>query len=312
MELLFATSGLTRASVTADINTKGSRFAVCGDMKNVVSENSGNKPTVIFYNTEVEYDGSSWSYGDTRYWLPKYEYSFVAIYPTSVLSGAADDLQYSNSTLSSTYTIPVSDGEKINTHELVDIIAATHRRGHTDNSATPVNLKFFHIMSRINFLLSLTGTVDKVRVTEIELEGVNKTGTFAVTPATLTAGSRTDDYTLSWTDISGMSNLVAEIDTDVNNGDTQPLFPDDNAMFMIPQPENKEIIMKITYIYDHGEEQLQQTMVAQTPIGGWEAGKMYSYSLALDIVDEEVNMSFDVNVTDWKEGASNDVSVPRK
>ena len=50
-------------------------------------------------------------------------------------------------------------------------------------------------------------------------------------------------------------------------------------------------------------------MAVRTTIGGRNAGKVYSYSLALNI---EENMNLDVNVTDWKEGASTDISLPRK
>ena len=316
VELSFATYGDTRASVTTDINTKGARFAVCGDMRKAESGNSDSKRIVIFSNTEVKYDGTNWRYDETRYWFPNFEYSFVAIHPASVLSETANDSQYSNSTLSFRYTVPILDGDRINKVELTDIIAATHRRTYNDDgnfSATPVKLNFFHTMSRINFLLKYEGTADKVRITKIELEGVDKTATFTLVPAPLSvSGIQTDDYSLSWNDISDRGTLIADIDADVSNGETRPLCPDNDALFMIPQPENNGIIMKISYIYAPDEDSEEQTLTAQTPIGGWEAGKIYSYSIALNIVEEKVNMNFDINVTDWKEGASTDISVPRK
>ena len=316
VELSFATYGTTRASVTTDINTEGSRFAVCGDMINAESGNSDSKRIVIFNNTEVGYDGSNWSYDETRYWFPNYEYSFVAIYPASVLSETVKDSKYSNSTLSFRYTVPVSDGDRLNRAELTDIIAATHRRKYNDDEnspATPVKLNFFHTMSRINFLLKYEGSADKVTITKIEFEGVDKTATFTLVPAPLLAGGiQTDDYSLSWDDISDRGTLIAGINVDVGNGETQPLCPDNDALFMIPQPDNNGIIMKISYIYDRGDDPEEQTLTAQTPIGGWEAGKIYSYSIALNIEEEKFDMNFDVNVTDWKEGASTDISVPRK
>lgn len=315
-ELSFATNGTSRASVTTDINTEGARFAVCGDMIKTEPGNSDSKRIVIFSNTEVEYDGTNWSYGRTQYWFPNYEYSFVAIHPAYVLSETVNDSQYSNSTLSFRYTIPILDGDRINKVELTDIIAATHRRmynGDGNFSATPVKLNFFHTMSRINFLLKYEGQADKVTITKIELEGVDKTATFTLVPAPLfVSGIQTDDYSLSWKDISDRGTLIADINADVSNGETQPLCPDNDALFMIPQPDNNGIIMKISYIYDRGDDPEEQTLTAQTPIGGWEAGKIYSYSIALNIVEEKVNMNFDVNVTDWKEGASTDISVPRK
>lgn len=312
--LSFVTPGITRSSVTTDLNTPGARFAVCGDR---IKGESGSGRVVIFSNTEVEYDGASWHYGETRYWLPGNEYSFVAIHPAAVLSGDGGDSQYSNSTLSFRYTIPVSDEGRINRDELADIIAAAHRRKYNNDGnlsfSSPVKLNFFHTMSRINFLLKYEGQADKVTITRIELEGVDKTATFTLVPAPLSAGGiQTDDCTFSWSSVSDRGSLVADINADVNNCETQPLCPDSDAIFMIPQPENNGIIMKISYIYDRGDDPEEQTLTAQTPIGGWEAGKVYSYSIALNIVEENVNMNFDVNVADWKEGASSDVSVPRK
>ncbi|MDE7402034.1 MAG: fimbrillin family protein [Muribaculaceae bacterium] len=316
VELSFATYGATRASVTTNIDTEGGRFAVCGDMIKADPGNSGGERMVIFSNTEVEYDGRNWSYGESRYWFPNYEYSFVAIHPAHLLSGSVYDSQYSNSTLFLRYSIPVLDGDRINRDKLTDIIAATHRRKYgndTNSSASPVRLNFFHTMSRINFLLNYEGQADKVTITKIELEGIDKTATLTLVPAPLSAsGTRTDDYSLSWNSISDRGTLIADINVDVSNGDTQSLCPDNDALFMIPQPDNKGIIMKISYIYDRGDDPEEQTMIAQNPIGGWEAGKIYSYSIALNIVEEKVNMNFDVSVTDWKEGASTDISVPRK
>ena len=315
-ELLFATYGATRASVTTNINIKGSCFAVCGDMAKTESDNLDSKRNVIFSNTEVAYDGTNWSYGEARYWFPGFEYSFVAIHPASTLSRTGNNFQYANSGLSFSYTVPVSEGNRINKAELTDIVAATHRRKYdadSESSATPVRLSFFHTMSRINFLLNYEGSADQVRITRIELEGVDKTATFTLVPAALSAGSnQTDDYVLSWNDISDRGTLIADINADVSNGETQPLFPDSDAIFMIPQPENNNIIMKLSYSLDYGDDPEEQTLTAQTPIGGWQAGKVYSYSIALNIVQEKVNMSFDVNVTDWKEGASADIPVPRK
>ncbi|MDE7160803.1 MAG: fimbrillin family protein [Muribaculaceae bacterium] len=311
--LSFASPGFTRASVTTDISTVGSRFAVCGDM---IKGKPGSGRIVIFNNTEVEYDGANWNYGETRYWFPGYEYSFVAIHPVTILSGEGRDWQYSNSSLSFRYSIPVSDEGRINKGELADIIAATHRRKYSDKgflSASPVKLNFFHTMSRINFLLKYEGSADKVRITKIELEGVAKTAVLNLVPAPLSAGGiQTDDYTLSWTNVSDKGSLIADINTDVDNGDTQPLCPESNAIFMIPQPENNGIIMKIFYIPDGSNDSEEQTLTAASAIGGWEAGKVYTYSLALNIAYEDVNMSFDVNVAEWKEGASTDISVPRK
>ncbi|MDE5839227.1 MAG: fimbrillin family protein, partial [Paramuribaculum sp.] len=307
VELSFATDGSSRASVTTAINTKGSRFAVSGDMIKAEQGNSGSKRMVIFNNTEVEYDGTHWNYDEPRYWIPGYEYSFVAIHPAYFLSGTVNDSRYSSSALSFRYTIPILDEDRINRDELTDITAATHRRRYNDDghfSAIPVRLNFFHALSRITFQLKYYGEADKVTITGIELEGVDKTATFTLVPAPLLDGAtQTDDYSLSWSDRSDRGTLIADVNVDVGNGETQRLCPDNDALFMIPQPDNKGIIMKISYIYDRGNGPKELTLTAPAQIGGWEAGKIYSYSIALNLVEEKGNLYFDVNVTDWTECA---------
>ena len=316
LEVSFATSGVTRASVTTDINTEGSGFIVFGDMLRVSPESSDNTPTLTFFKTEVEYDGKSWHYDDIRYWLPNYEYSFVAIHPVSLITKNADNFQYGSSGLSCTYSIPVAEDNVLQSEKLDDLIAANHRRRVIEGSSTsilPVNLRFFHILTRINFLLKYEGSAEAIRVTEIELDGVNKSGTFTLTPAPISAGgTQTDDYTLVWSDHSEGGTIIAPVNAEVSSGQTQTLFPDDNALFMIPQPDNKDIIMKITYICDNGDKPETQTLTAQAPIGGWEAGKIYSYSLAVNIEEQDKDMRISVDVKDWKEGESSEILVPRK
>ncbi|MDE6321166.1 MAG: fimbrillin family protein, partial [Muribaculaceae bacterium] len=313
IELSFSTAVSSRATVTTDINTAGFSFAVYGDMTSAATESTDSKRTVIFNNTKVNYDGSKWSYDEPRYWLPQREYSFVAIHPASVIPVGSS--AYSNSTLTFSYTIPTSDGNIINRDNLADIIAATHRRRYKDSgttSASPINLTFFHTMSRINFTVNYEGQPDEIRITKIELEGVAKTATFSLTPAPLTAiGNPTDDYTLTWDGIADHGTLIAEINTDVQNGDTQPLLPDNDAMFMIPQPQNTDIILTISFIADEGQGPEEQTLSAQTSIGGWDAGRAYTYSVGINLVKEQKDMTIDVIVNDWSEGADTDVSVPR-
>lgn len=306
-ELSFDVSNLTRASVTTSFD----KFAVYGDMKFPVNDNT--VPTVIFNKTEVEYKNGSWSYDGTQYWFPKHEHSFVAVSPLSVLE-TDNNPRYSDSQFSFTYSIPTTDGgSEVNKQELADIIAAAHRRiyDETVSPAATVKLKFFHIMSRINFLVKCDGAADKITITEIEFEGINKTGTFTIIPASLLSDSgQTDDYNLYLTGFD-KGTLTAGIDVDVaNDNEAHSIFPDDNALFMVPQPENKGIIMKITYKYDTGTATEEQTLTAQEAIGGWESGKLYLYSLTVDTASKEISMT--VSVKEWEHGADNDVCVPRK
>lgn len=295
-ELTFTASDLSRASVTTGLNYEGSRFAVYGDMKY-----QNNSKTTVFDNTIVTYSAGKWGYDNIQYWFPLFEYSFVAIHPAD-----AGSATYSNSSLSLTYSLPE------NFAEASDIVAATHRRIHKENPpspASPVNLAFFHVLSRVNFRLTNTGAADIVRVNEIKLDGINRTGTLTVTPAPLLSGSQTDDYDFSWSGISNIGNLTAGISVDVPENETRPLFPDDNALFMVPQPDNKGVIMHISYtLIDAGADDEQLTLTAQAPIGGWESGKIYTYSISISEITKEINLS--VSVKDWHQPKTADVTVP--
>lgn len=308
-ELQFAAGELTRA-VTTNINTEGSKFSLFGEKK-FQGESASHSPIVIFNNTPVTYSGEGWTYGEPEYWFPQHEYSFVAVHPVSVLSKSG--VEYSNSSLSFSYTMPLSESEEVNIPDLADIIVSTHRRMYKESissSAAPVRLNFFHVMSRINFQLTNEGAADMVRVKKIELEGVNKTGTFSITPASLLSGGiQTDDYDCSWTGLSNIGNVTANLDAEVPKNEERSLFSDDKALFMIPQPDNNSVIIKISYtLCNANKDDKEVTLTAETPIGGWEPGKIYTYIVSV----KKQNITFKVTVVDWKDGTENDLKVPRK
>ena len=289
-EMILAVGELSRSSLTTNLNTQGSRFAIYGNMKF-----KDYDPTLIFDKTIVSYNNNRWTYGETQYWFPQHVYSFVAMHPVD--PAGISDTEYSDNRLSFTYTVP-DDYKSAN-----DLMVATHRRLYEENSSsptTPVKLMFWHIMSRINFQVSNAGAADNLRVTKIELERVNRTGTFAITPAVLSADSRqTDDYDFSWTGISNNGTLTADIRVDIPETEDRSLFPDDNALFMIPQPDNKDVRVKITYtLIDAGANDEELTLTAESPIGGWESGKVYTYTTAISEITKEIYLT--VSVKDWQ------------
>lgn len=310
-EMQFVVSELSRASVTANIDTEGSRFAVFGDMR--FAGNTEKSPSVLFDKDEVVYTGGRWICDNIRYWFPEFEYSFIAVHPTAIVTLTGADAQYTESSLSFTYTIPVSADNVLDKQELSDIIVATHRRIHKEDPSTPaapVGLKFWHTMSRVNFRLTNAGAADNVVVNSITLEGVNTTGTFTIAPAPLLPGSiQTDDYISSWTGISNNRDIIANIAVDVPENEVRPLFPDDDALLMIPQPDNHDVLMQITYtLYDANAQPEQITLKAVTPIGGWEPGKVYTYSMAVSEITKEIDLT--VSVKPWHPEKTGNVPVP--
>lgn len=299
-ELTFEVADQSRASVTADLNFNNSQFAIYGNMKF-----KDYDPTVIFDKTIVKYNSGRWRYDNTQYWFPQHEHSFIAIHPVDATG--VSDATYSDSRLSFTYTLP--DDFKLAS----DLLAATHRRAYEENMlsrAQPVTFRFWHIMSRVNFTVKNQDAADNIRVTKIVLEGINKKGTFSIVPASLSSGSQlTDDYIYSWTDISNKSNLTANIQVDIPENEERPLFPDDNALLMVPQPNNNSVIMHITYtLTDAGIDDETLTLTAQEPIGGWKPGMIYNYTIAIEETTKEIYLT--VSVKGWQTPAANGVTVP--
>ena len=208
-EVTFATAELSRAVAMSSLNTEGFSFAIYGDMKFMNSD----QPVNVFGGNAVTYRSGKWTYNDTQYWFPKHEHSFVAVYPA--VTDGMSDAEYAASRLSFTYTLPETYSEAS------DLMVATHRRqyqydGNSSSLALPVNLQFQHIMSRINFKVTNDKAADIVRVTEIKLDGLNRTGSFTIIPAQLLPGSRqTDDYDFAWSGISNKADLTAGIRVDI-------------------------------------------------------------------------------------------------
>lgn len=279
-ELSFDVSDLSRASVTTSFD----EFAVYGDMKLT------NTPIVVFDNTKVRWN-NGWRYeGDTQYWFPQHEHSFIGVQP------AIPDAEYSDSRLSFEYTVP--DDYK----SASDLLVATHRRMYyADSKAEDVTLTFQHIMSRIDFKAKNDAAADIVKVTNVTLEGVNKTGSFSIIPAPLQQGSlQTNDYVSSWTGISNKGDIVADIDVRIPEDKEMSLFPDDSdALFVIPQPENEDVTMHITYtLIDAGADPIEMTLTSETPIGGWKPGMIYTYSLSIEENSKEIYLT--VSVKPWQ------------
>lgn len=303
-EIHFTTIGGTRAAIASDLRTEGSKFALFGDMK-LVSDNSSDIVLhELFNNTDVTFKGDKWSYDNLQYWFPGFEYSFVAIYPAG--ASGMSDTEYLNSKLSFRYNLPD------NYQAISDLMVATHRRlfDGLSESASPVHLNFVHIMSGIDFKVKNDNAADILRVTKIELKGIDRRGSFSIIPASLlTSGDRTVDYTSSWTDISNRGDLNAGLKVDIAENEVGSLFPETDALLVVPQPDNKGVIMVISYeLWDDGKKFEEHTLTATTPIGGWKAGKTYTYSMVVSEITKEIELT--VKVKDWHPEQNKGITVP--
>lgn len=278
-EVTFAVSGQTRASGTVSFN----KFAVYGDIKH--PDDDITNPVILFNKTVVEYINDSWSYEGTQYWLPKYEHSFVAITPLSVLE-ADNNPQYLNSKLSFIYTIPTTDNNKSSDpRNITDILAATHRRLYNDNDiVTTTTFQFGHIMSRINLAPALDDNVmnndEFIAIHKIELSGLKTKAKFNIIPASRQSNSQTDDRVINVTDQELSGNFTIELPKPVkvaNNRENISLFGDNDAIIMIPQTFAADSDAQFILSYTINNESAVHQIVL--PLAGkqWETGKSYTY-----------------------------------
>lgn len=283
-EVKFDVDRLTRASDSPVIE----KFAVYGDKKHPAD--NINPPAVVFSKTEVVYNSGSWSYEGVQHWYPKHEHSFVAIAPVSALE-TSDAPRYSNSQLSFTYNIPVTEAHQVSKpDDVYDILVATHRRLFEDGDAATTIFRFGHLMSQINLASLLDDNVmsddEYINITKLELSGFKTGATFDIKPAPRQSAHQTDDSEIGVSGHSGEGLLTVEFAEPlkvVNHGE-QPvsLFNASNAIIMLPQTFDAESDAKILIYYTVNEDPAEKQGILRLLDQKWESGKRYSYRFTID------------------------------
>ena len=234
-------------------------------------------------------------YEGTEYWMPKHEYSFVAVSPSSAL-GSEVSPQYSGSKLSFVYTMPTYSGKEMpdiqDKSDLADIVAATHRRLYSGNEKVgTISLRFGHLLSMINFAPMFDDKTvkvdDYIQFHKLEISGLKTTAKIAVTPSTLLGNPLTDDRMIEFAGHDGSDKLTI-IFTEpeiVRNGKQISLFADNDALIMLPQPfeASSEASVRFTYSFKDDPENLIQGSISL--IGQeWKPGTTYTYNFTVDKV----------------------------
>lgn len=302
-EVMFDVAGRSRASVISDINFEGSQFAVFGDMKIMNSDN----PLTIFDGATVTFNNGNWTYNDTQYWYPQHEHSFVAVYPESI-KGTGSNVRYSDSHLSFTYSIPTTDGYLTSNSDVKDILVATHRRFYekSESGSTESNritFSFKHILSLINIKPAFNNnkmTSDSyILFHDMKLSGVSKKALFDIHPASILAGSQTDDMTIGVTgqeevgDVTIVFNTPVKVKNDANN---VSLFADNDELIMLPQIFTDDSESEITLSYTINEDTEMNSVTLPLKNLKWESGKSYTYKFTIEMS----GVIFDINeINPW-------------
>lgn len=313
----FAISDITR-SLTTDINTEDSKFCLYGE-KMFDGEKEFHGPLVIFDSHPVQYDfeRNVWRYGEPQYWFPGHEYSFVAMHPMpESIKGLSAG--YENPELRLTYSIPVSEDNKVKKEDIADIIVATHRRLYHAGETGRTSLGFKHIMSVLDITPALVDTLmfpgddesrldqeflfpiiknEYIQFMNVELYGFRTKADFSISPDPLNTASRTDDNTvtidvdnsLPYADMTitfTEENAGRIINSDINNVINYSIFGENEAIAMLPHTMSADakIVMTYTVNADSLKDDSVRTITVPIPEMKLESGKYYRLCFTIEKV----------------------------
>ena len=283
-----------------------------------------NSYKMILENEKVSRTSSSapWTYENTRYWARDCEYHFFAVWPYS----ESED-NYKSSVTNVTEVEPVAgDGPysysvTFETPEEANQELLTAKKEVNTREQIPesVGFDFQHDLTNINLKIWSNGAPDNVndqiRVKEVTLSNVTKTGTLNTT----ISGSSwnfssakmafTKTYEGEGITVSQAQIIDGQLVPNENPDKDKPGIPfGDNGLLLIPHTITNSSPVVVTVIYDlqrpidvEGNLWEEKTLQAFLPEGTWPAGKRLTYNLIIS--GERTITEFLINtvVEDWKE-----------
>lgn len=318
-----APENVTRGALTTTLQTNGSKFVIFADKK---FTGSNSHPLIKFYNgVKVEYQGK-WNSETPDYWYPDNEYSFVALYPYSLISNPyVINRKYEDSAISFTYSIQ-RNGIEVQKTDFDDILIATHRRKigeHKDGLLTayeksPVNLKFQHIMAVLDITPAVVDPLmyagddeskldpdpnfndqiiknEYIQFRKVEFYGFQTKADISVTPSQLNSATQTydNDVTVDVDYKLPFAKMTIEFTEQtaqhiVNNFPNCSIFEKDDAMIMLPHTlaEDSKIEMTYTVNLDTAEDPVIRHITIHPGPLKLEAGKYYKLCFTVEKVYE--------------------------
>lgn len=252
--------------------TDGTAFKVWGSF----GGGSGNAaPAIVFSGETVTRNSGKWTYSNTQYWLPGFEYDFNAIYPASAAGDATYD--HDNNSITLTGLDSTKGIDLMAAYSNVDA-ATTATYQDPDVNPAPVDMRFSHLLSRITFRgysdEKLLGTGRRIVVTKISIGGFSSNGDVKISK--ISDGVVTSDWTPATPTTGEIKSISGDTYLEYTGTD---LFTGDNALLIIPQDIPDGAYLEVTYRYNMGAD-YEHTARANLKQGGitkWEAGKSYRY-----------------------------------
>lgn len=303
-----ATEGpASRASVTNNSNLTAMPFMLFGGVYRTGEFYQGFK--VIFEGDKVSYTGSEWSYEIPIYWLMGQEHSFVALHPALESGTEITDMEYADSKLSFTYTVPKIAGTDITDYTNArDLLVATHRRKYNMNNSGPVKFEFRHLLAQINIAPALSEVLmypnedepDKypdnkdeyIQLIRFEIHGLKTKADFTFTANPIEEGTIENNEWTGTYEVDDNSLSVGVLDFKepriiTNDSINVPVCNDKEALLVLPQEidPTAKLILYYSCNSDHTVNEPIRKIIfplADLPIKKFEIGKIYTYKFTIE------------------------------
>ena len=275
-----------------DLQQDGNKFLVWSWFQGTTAG-----PMFTDKGTEVKYGQTTgWTYEQTRYWLNG-TYDFAAVYPSTV-SG-----EYKPAQTGGTPVLTVKDFDVTNQDDL--LVAFNNGPdgngidGSLGNANNPVELKFQHALTRINFKITQSSedAENDYYVTGVELTGVVKKRTYTVTPSIIETGAGNEIILNgAWTpskegneETAAFENSFDPVHLRSDDGEFTHVYGwGDDGLLLIPQEIEGQISIRVFYRYDllgdadgNGTATYSDFVIPNYTNYQWQAGKRITYIIPL-------------------------------
>ena len=290
------------------VRTQGSNTFVSGDDFAVYGYKyvtSSDTKTTVFEDVDVNYDGSAWAYTPARFWDQATDsYTFYAVSPTEV--GTAATVAPQTGVISTSASITFAGNDN-------DILVADEKTVAKANYGTDVAMVFNHIASLVDFKVKKHSNLGNatVAITSFGLSNIDNTGTFAVSTYTSTHPVpvwTATAHTGAYSNTSG----VTEVTLPTNVATTGDDFLINNLVAMPQTFRTDSNIQTVSIAYTITDENSVASTFSSSfnlklfdttddtgnndiLIGGWEAGKHYTFIITIDAQ----KIVFTASITDW-------------
>ena len=279
-------------------------------------EAGSNSYNMLLENEHVKRDGAGadWTYVNTRYWVANRLYHFFAVWPYSGDNACVTNVKSVPGNGAYGYSVTFKTPEAAD-QELLTAKTSMETTGGIFPESVP--FVFQHELTNVNLKIWSNGAPenvqDEIRVKEVTISNVTKTGTLNVAALSDSGWSYSSTkmaFTKNYGDDGITVSQAQIIDGQLklnDSSDNNPGIPfGEEGLLLIPHTITNSSPVLVTVIYDlqrpiDANEGLweEKKLQAFLPEGTWPAGKKLTYNLVIS--GERTITEFQINtvVEDW-------------